>query len=185
MLGFAGVICIMRKIISIWREKTGIWGVCILWLPFYTFFGGISGRFFFFPLYSVLSGKYWKWFDRIFVKPFPKECAGFALDQPTVGKFFFWYTALSVFALTFAIIIRALTDMQKKTNRRAYFVFYVLAFLFVLSFMLWPATILAHYIIDLGMTPKRLTGIIFLVTSILAWPVSGWLLLRIKKPQEQ
>lgn len=172
----------MKKIIAFWH-KTGSWGVFALWLPFYAFFGFLGGRFFFYPLWAILSGKYWKWLGEIFWKPFPKECAGFYLDQPTVGKFFFWYTFLSFFALTFAIVIRLMTDMQKKSNRRVYCVFYILAFLLCISFMTWPATLLAHYIIAMGTTVTRINGIIYLFVSILVWLVSSWLLLRVRKQQ--
>lgn len=171
----------MKKIVFFWREKTGIWGVCILWIPFYAFFGLLGGRFFFYPLWSVFSGKYWEWLNGIFWKPFPKECAGTYLDQSTVGKFFFWYTVLTVFAFTFAVVVRALTNMQNKSHRRVYLIFFILAVGLTMSFLLWPATLLAHYIIDLGMTPKRLSGIIYLVISVLVWPVLGWLLLRTPK----
>lgn len=175
----------MKKIISFWREKTGIFGILALWLSFYAFVVWYSGRFFFYPAWFILSGQYWKELSEIFWKPFNWVHAGSALDQPTVGKFMFWYAVIALFTMIFLIAVRFLTDMKSKSNYRCYLFFFILAFLFVMSFMVAPATLLAHYIIDMGVTSRRLNGVICIGVSILAWPVLGWFLLRIKKPQKQ
>ncbi len=168
------------------REKRSVRWIVGVWLLFHAFFLGVgywggSLSYFYSPLFSLFNGGFIKHLDYITSHPFPSMCVGSALDQPSIGKFFLFYTFLSGVAFLTAIIMRVRTDMQKDLNRRVFLICYVLAFLFVMSFMLLPATQLAHYIIDMGMTPKRQNGVICLVVSVLVWPILGILLMFRRK----
>ncbi len=167
------------RVVNWWRRKIGMWGIIGLWLPYLLLVAFFGGSFFIGPLRFIVSGQ---WFKLVasgyYSKPFPKQCVGCALDQPTVGKFMFWFLVFSTVSLMVALVIRLLSDFSQKRNRLAFAIPFGLVAVAVLTFFVAPASMLAHYISDLGFTPRRLKAAMILALWLAGWLAAAWLLLR-------
>ncbi len=151
------------------KRDPGSGRIVALWGLFYGLLFLSTKGFFFQPTRYFLSGGYFRmlasgYFDR----PFNLIHAGTALDQPTIGKFLFWYTILSIAVIGTSLLIQFAGRCSGRRSRRIHAVIFLLSYLNALCFLLVPATLLIHYIHDRGCTPARIYGI---------WWIAGWQLL--------
>ena len=117
--------------------------------------------------------------------PFPSYQAGTAMDQPTVGKYLFWFLAFSILALSVAAFIRIVSDLNPRKNRWAYGIPLAVTLLIGFATFLGPASMLAHYTISMGITPKRLLAAALLVVWAGIWIVAASLLSRRGRDEAQ
>ena len=96
-----------------------------------------------------------KWFT----ERFSISCAGFALDQPTIGKFFLWTSVMCCLACTMVWLLHAAVPADHRAARRAVYVGATLLLMLVLVEFLAPTFILAQYVLSMGMTFRRFLGL--------------------------
>lgn len=93
--------------------------------------------------------------------PFNRAWAGLTLDQPTMGKWLYWFVFVSAIILPFVAAVRELSD---RSTRSGYWVFAILTILlcFCLMSLLAPGTImLIKYVGAMGFTAQRIAGLGF------------------------
>jgi len=118
----------------------------------------------------VLSG-------RLFTERFDIVHAGWAMDQPTVGKWLIWFTVLTSVAIPYVGIVRW---MSNRSTPFGYWLFTgasVVLSILLLSILSWPVSWLVQYICSMGLTPRRIAGLAYgiagaiMVLTLLCWTV--------------
>lgn len=109
----------------------------------------------------ILRGRY---FADMFA-PFDKVNAGFCLDQPTIGKFLFWFAAFSVLATPYAVVAGLVSKRTTRAERLAFALPTILLVVLLLSLLLPPLQLLVQYVHSMGFTPKRVYGLAFIAAS--------------------
>jgi len=162
------------------HQKANPWIILIAMVPVVIFFWAIARE----PVLSVVSGAVpgYVFSGRLFSDPFDIGHAGFAMDQPTIGKWLFWFTATAVLSLPYALMVRWVGN---RTTYFGYLVYLVPAA--CLSFMLmcilsWPLCWLIQYIHSMGMTPKRVFGLVYSIIGM--GLVISFLWLAIRRPKK-
>lgn len=123
------------------------------------------------PAY-VLSGK-------IFSERFDIIHAGFCLDQPTIGKWLFWFSVIAVVSLPYMAIVRWLSDRSNAIGYYTYAIPVTIMVVFLLCVLSWPVCWLIQYVHSMGFTPKRILGLVYGVTGgILVCGFMYWALRR-------
>jgi len=113
------------------------------------------------PLY-VLSGK-------LFQSTWWRGRAGYALDQPTIGKWYFWTTVFSGAWLVFAFFAVRISKSCSCGVRRVCSILAAIAASLYLCILALPFTWTIQYIHAMGWTQRRLIA--------LAWGLTGYLLI--------
>lgn len=112
----------------------------------------------FYPFLAVVTGS-------AFGRGFSHANAGFALDQPTIGKFFLWNT---VFSVTMFVLVSVARGMSDRRSRLGYWAFAVptsIIGVLLLSMLTDAFCLLIAYIRDMGFTPTRIYGLAFGIGS--------------------
>jgi hypothetical protein len=121
---------------------------------------------------------------------------GGALDQPTIGKWYFWFTILSATLLPYLAAVRWASD---RSTWRGHLAFALPAFVICLLFLCiitLPFDWLLEYIAAMGWTVRRAMGLAygvyayFAVSAFLLWALSeprapGFRLLRMQTGQNR
>ena len=115
--------------------------------PFISVFNGALPR-------DVMSG-------RLFSERFDIGHAGCAMDQPTIGKWLFWFTVMSVSSLSYASVVRWVSDRTSRGGYVAYGLSVVILSTFLLCILSWPACWLTQYVCSMGFTPRRAYGLLY------------------------
>lgn len=118
------------------------------------------------PLSGVLSGQ-------IFFASFDRIWAGFTLDQPTIGKWLFWFAFSSVVIPPFVAAARQLSDRSTPAGYWAFTIPAIVLCLCLLSLLTIGYVMLLKYIAAMGFTPKRIYGLAFALCGYIA--VMGFL----------
>ena len=125
-----------------------------------------------FPAY-VLKGK-------LFSEKFDIIHAGSALDQPTIGKWLFWFTVLSAVSIPYSAFTGWLADRSNPVCRLAFAVPAALLCLSLLCVLSWPLCMLIQYVYSMGFTPRRIYGLIYVVAGAVL--VFSFLIWAVRKP---
>ena len=159
-IGWLGIIILMAPILY--------WVWLMARKPCISVFNGAVPRY-------VISGK-------LFSEPFNKIHAGIALDQPTIGKWLFWFTFMAASSLPYAAGVRWLSNRSNKSGYFAYALAIVILCTFLLCMLSWPLTWLIQYVHSMGFTSNRLIGLIYGTAGVLL--VIGFLVWAFIKPKE-
>lgn len=156
-----------------WRHRLGWPGISLLMLPilFWVWMPAHD------PLISVLNGAVPGdvLSGRLFTDKFDTVHAGFSLDQPTIGKWLFWFTVMTVSSLPWAAAVRWLSDRTTRSGYWAYGACVGILALLLLCILTWPLSWLIQYVCSMGFTPRRAYGLLYavsgasLVIGFLAW----------------
>jgi len=114
------------------------------------------------PAY-VLSGK-------LFTERFDIVHAGSALDQPTIGKWLFWFSVLVIFAAPIIVVIRWLADRSSAIRQWAFALPVMVIGVLILSVLMFPLCMLVQYVFWMGFTSKRVFGLSFSVAALVLFP---------------
>ena len=149
-------------------------GCCGFWITLFLMLLPLGGliyltqEFFFNNLIYVFSG-------RLFMEQWGKWMARGALDQTGIFKMYFWFTAFSILHFSWMTIVRFLANR----NRRLVYWAFVIGSSVVVVFLLCLLTIgsnwLRLYILNMGITEKRIQGVLFAffsycsIAGFLAW----------------
>ena len=119
---------------------------------------------------SVVSGQIF----RDLFEPFDIHCAGFSLDQPTIGKWLFWFTVFTILTVPYLTIVRWISDRSTRWGRLAFNVPLIAWGVLLLELLIPPLFLLIQYMISMGITPRRIEGVIYTIVSGLSMLAYIW-----------
>ena len=123
---------------------------------------------------QVISGK-------LFSEQFDRIHAGFAMDQPTIGKYLFWFSFMTGSSLPYTAAVGWLSNRRKASGRIAFAVSVAILWFFLTCMLSWPLLLLIQYVCSLGFTPMRICGLLYAAEA--GFLVTGFLYWAIRKPQ--
>ena len=124
----------------------------------------------------VLSGK-------LFSENFNTIHAGSGLDQPTIGKWLFWFSVMALLSLPYATTVRWICRRGNIVGYLAYVIPVILLCVFLLCILSWPICWLIQYVHSMGFTPRKVCGLIYGVAGCAM--VIGFLFRAIRKPKNE
>lgn len=156
-------------------QGLGPWGIVILMSPILGFVWLFAKT----PFLVLASGSlpYYVIRGKLFTEKFDTIHAGTALDQPTIGKFLFLFTVMTILSLPYAAFIRWISDRRNTAGYWTYTVSVLLLCVFLLCIVNLPTCLLIQYISSMGSTPRRIYGLVYgisgavLVLIFLCWAV--------------
>ena len=95
--------------------------------------------------------------------------AGFSLDQPTIGKWYFWSTIFSGTWIVFAVASFLICKPCSRSIRRVYAILTLCTFYIQLLVHTVPSFWTLQYVHTMGITHRRLIA--------LAWGITGYVVL--------
>ncbi|MBI2438024.1 MAG: hypothetical protein HYV36_04325 [Lentisphaerae bacterium] len=136
------------------------------------------------PVISVFSGTMPSFVlaGEIFSEPFDIVHAGDALDQPTIGKWLFLLTVMTLSSLPYAAAVRWLSNRARGSAYLAYAVCAVILGVFLLCILAWPLFWLIQYVASMGFTPRRILGLLYAFSGGIL--VIGFIALAFKQQTE-
>lgn len=160
------------------HHRVGWLGITILMLPILAWVWLAARE----PVISVFNGcvPHLILSGKLFSERFNTISAGFTMDQPTIGKWLFWFTVMTVSSLPYAAAVRWLSNRAKGSAYLAYVVCVVILGIFLLCILSWPLSWLIQYVASMGFTPRRICGLIYSVAGGLL--VIGFLSFAFRKP---
>ena len=129
------------------------------------------------PFISVFNGTVpdYVMSGRLLSEKFDKVHAGFVLDQPTIGKWLFWFSVMAASSLPCAAAVGWLGDRGRKGGYVAFGLSVTILCVFLLCILSWPLLWLIQYVWSMGFTPGRVYGLLYaavgglLVIAFLSW----------------
>jgi hypothetical protein len=158
---------------STWKSRSGgrqwqlpWWSVPLLMLPLYGWVWQAARE----PCRSVFDGGVPAFVltGRVFTEPFNTVHAGFVMDQPTIGKWLFWFRVMTATTLPLAVAICRLTDRTTWAGRLACGIFCAVLATMWLCILSWPLCWLVQYLCSLEPTTRRLAGLAYALAGGLA-----------------
>ena len=134
------------------------------------------------PVRSVVNGAVPRHLlsGRVFSEPFNIVHAGFAMDQPTIGKWLFWFSVMAATSLPCAAAVGWFSGRRNRGGRIAFGILSGVLAAFLLSILSWPLLWLIQYVCSMGFTPKRAGGLLYVALGGCA--VLGFLAWAVRKP---
>ena len=162
------------------RHRVGWLGIIVLMLPILYWVWLMASK----PVISVFNGTVPGYVisGKLFSEPFNRIHAGIALDQPTIGKWLFWFTFMTVSSLPYATAVRWLSNRRNKSGYLAYGICVAILCTFLLCMLSWPLTWLIQYVNSMGPTPNRICGLLYSISG--AALVVGFLVWALRRPKE-
>lgn len=119
------------------------------------------------PFFSIFYGYLPRdiLFRKFFSQKFDIGHAGTVLDQPTIGKWLFWFSFLTIVSLPYAAGVRWLSRQGNRIDRLAYGIPAVLLGIFLLCILSWPVCWLIQYVCSMGFTTRRICGLAYELTG--------------------
>jgi hypothetical protein len=94
--------------------------------------------------------------------------AGTALDQPTIGKWYFWFTVFTVFWLSYMAGIKRFCLRYLSIRYWIFMAGLTVLCLFLVCLLTIPFWWLIQYIREMGWTDKRLFGLLYGIIGYLS-----------------
>lgn len=137
------------------------------------------------PAYSVFNGAVHKYVlsGEIFRDRFNTIHAGFTMDQPTIGKWLFWFTFMSVTSMPLTLLVRLLTDRECKWSWLIFAIANVVICICLICMLSWPLIWLGQYIHSMGFTPRRVLGLLY--AGVAGAGVLGFFAWSIRRPSRE
>lgn len=154
-------------------QKLGVLGTFFVMLPI-VFWVWLPAQE---PFISVFNGNVLRYVvsGKLFSEKFNIVHAGFALDQPTIGKWLFWFSVMTLSSLPYMAAVRWLSNRNRTTVCWVYGLLSVLVCVMLLCILSWPLCWLIQYVHSMGFTPKRIGGLVygivgmFIVIGFIFW----------------
>lgn len=125
----------------------------------------------------IVSGK-------VFADQFDIVHAGFTLDQPTIGKWLFWFSVMMFMLLPYMAAVRWVIDRRNRAAYLIYCIVTVIVCVSLLCVLLVPVSWLIQYVHTMGFTPKRMFGLMYGATGgILVIGFAYWAMRRPRKEE--
>lgn len=122
---------------------------------------------------AVLSGG-------IFKESWDRVHAGFALDQPTIGKWYFWFTVFTVIGLFYMTIIYKFCVQKSKLRHWFFVIPLTILCLFLVCLLTIPFWWLIQYVREMGYTEKRILGLLYGIGGYLVVLLYYFWIVRLK-----
>ncbi len=150
---------LVPRFLERWRHRLGWLGISLLLLPILGWVWLAARE----PVLSVFSGAVPRYVisGRLFSEPFNTVHAGFVMDQPTIGKWLFWFSVMAVTSLPWVAAVGWLADRSTPAGRLSFQVGVSLLGVFLLCLLSWPLLWLIQYVWSMGFTPKRVLGLAY------------------------
>ncbi len=119
------------------------------------------------PVISVFNGAVPRYVlgGKLFSEPFDIVHAGSVLDQPTIGKWLFWFSIMAASSLPYAAAVGWLADRGTPSGRLAFGIGAGVLGVFLLCLLSWPLSWLIQYVCSMGFTPRRTYGLVYAIAS--------------------
>ncbi len=114
---------------------------------------------------------------RLFLSPFDRAHVGGALDQPSLTKAFFIFMFAATFAVPFVAACRSIANRSTRLGRRLFTIGATSVCVLVAGLVTIPFWWTIQYIAAMGVTERRIEGLIFsalcyaALTAFLRWAV--------------
>ena len=169
-----------RRHLKRFHHRAGGLGVICLMLPILAWVWPAARE----PVISVFNGAVpgYIFSGKLFSEQFDIIHAGFVLDQPTIGKWLFWFTVMTISSLPYAAAVRWLSNRKKRSGFLAYGACVAIIGVFLLCILSWPLCWLINYVSSMGFTPRRIFGLFYAVIGGLT--VVGFVYWAFSKPTE-
>ena len=163
------------------RHSVGAVGTSLLILPILLWVWPVAKL----PAVSVFNGTVPRYImsGKLSSEQFDIGHAGFSLDQPTIGKWLFWFTVMSVSSLPYAAVVRWFNNSRSWGGRFAYRIAIAVLCTLLLCILSWPLCWLIQYVYSMGSTPRRVYGLLYAIAGAIL--VIGFFVWAIRKPKEQ
>jgi hypothetical protein len=123
-------------------------------LPLVGLMWSMGQRLFFGTFTYVLNG-------HIFKESWNRVHAGSTLDQPTIGKWYFWFTVFTVIGLFYMTIIYKFCVQKSKLRHWFFAAPLTILCLFFVCLLTIPFWWLIQYVHEIGYTGKRMLGLLY------------------------
>lgn len=113
------------------------------------------------PGVTILNGSLprYVWDGKLFSEPFNTVHAGMALDQPTIGKWLFWFCFMAGTSLPYAMGVGWVADRRRRSVRMVYGGGMTVLCALLGCLLAWPLCWLVQYVHTLGWAPGRALGL--------------------------
>lgn len=161
------------------RHRVGWLGISVLMAPCLAWVWLAANE----PVRSVLSGAVPRYVldGRAFREPFNIVHAGFAMDQPTIGKWLFWFSVMVWSSIPYVVLVAWLGNRHTKAGWLVYALFGFLLATCLLCLLSWPSIWLVQYVRSMGWTPRRAAGLAYCALGVFA--VLGFLIWAVRRPR--
>jgi hypothetical protein len=141
------------------HRRIGWLGTILLMLPIHRWVWLAARK----PVTSVFNGNvpYYVLSGKLFSDPFNRIHAGSALDQPTIGKWLFWFTVMTLSSLPYAAAVRCVSNRRHWSGYSTFGLSVVTLCVCLLCILSWPLCWLIQYIHSMGFTFNRIFGLIY------------------------
>ncbi|HPB32659.1 MAG TPA: hypothetical protein PLB62_14505 [Candidatus Sumerlaeota bacterium] len=169
------------QVLKRFRHRAGWPGIILMMLPIFIWVWPAARE----PVISVFNGAVPRFVlsGRIFTDAFDRGHAGFAMDQPTIGKWLFWFTFMTLSSLPYAAVVQWLSNRKTRSGYRVFGACLAILSLFLLCILSWPLSWLIQYVSSMGFTPQRIYGLLYAVAGGLV--IIGFLIQAFRKPKEE
>jgi len=158
------------------RRKLTWWTTLLLMLPLLYLVWVVARE----PFLSVINGAVLRTIlsGELLTSKFDIVHAGFVLDQPTIGKWLFWFSVATVLALPYVATVQWMSNRQNTAAYWAQAIPTLVIGFWLLCILTWPMCWLVQYISSMGATPRRIYGLIYgtvgalVVLAFLYWATS-------------
>lgn len=166
----------MKRLLDWLRRRMPPWVTILLLAPLIYVVAVLAHH----PLMSIVNGRLPRYVlsGRLFTECFDIIHAGSALDQPTIGKWMFWFTVLASLTAPYVAIVRRITNRDNPFGYWLFAIGVVALSALLLSILAWPTCWLVQYIHSMGFTPKRVFGLVYGFASAIMLPIFVYWMIR-------
>ena len=120
-----------------------------------------------------LSVKTWRYIiSGAFMQgPFDIRNAGTCFDQPTIGKYLYLFSITAFLSSASLVLARMRFSSSSFWQQGIFILFATISTFLTLTLLLIPTCLLLHYVFAMGMTTRRLLGLLY---SAGAWIILPW-----------
>ena len=168
-----------RRYLDRCHHRVGWLGILLLMLPILAWVGLAASE----PLISVVNGAVPRYVisGQLFAGRFDTRHAGCAIHRPTIGMWLFWFTFMAVTSLPYTAAVGWVADRRRKAGYAAYSLSVTLLCVFLLCMLTWPLIWLIEYIWSMGITQRRICGLVYTIAGVIIIIVV--LLMALTKPK--
>ena len=129
-----------------------------------------------------LSVKTWRYIlSGAFMQgPFDIRNAGTCFDQPTIGKYLYLFSITAFLSSASIVLARMHFSSSSFWQQGIFILFATISTFFTLTLLLIPTCLLLHYVAAMGMTTRRLLGLLYAAG---AWIVLPWFAFAVSRKE--
>jgi hypothetical protein len=106
--------------------------------------------------------------------PFDIRNAGTCFDQPTIGKYLFWFSLTAFSSSSSLVLVRQRLSTSSSWQQVLFILIVTISTLLSLILLVRPSCMFLHYVTAMGMTTKRVLGLLLCLGLWLVLPCFTW-----------